>query len=103
MSVRPELRYPESLSSTFSPTSLSHQQVSLMHVLAVTGRAGTSVPGTRGSSRKPGQDWRQEASVVVVLGSRLEGVARAFSKFGLAVQDLNFYPYLPIEMVSHGF
>lgn len=41
--------------------------------------------------------------MVVVLGSRLEGVARAFPEFGSAVQDLNFYPYLPIEIVSHGF
>lgn len=31
------------------------------------------------------------------------GEARVFTKFGLAVQDLNFYPGLPIEVFSQAF
>lgn len=31
------------------------------------------------------------------------GEARVFTKFGLAVQDLNFYPCLPIEVFSQAF
>lgn len=33
----------------------------------------------------------------------LLGVTRALTKFGLAVQDLNFYPSLPIEIISQDF
>lgn len=87
----------------FSPTSMSHQQVSLMHILAVTVRAVTSVPGTHRSSQKPGQDWRQEASVGVVLSSRLDGSGESFYKVWFSCSGFNLLPYFPIEIVSHDF
>lgn len=99
----PELRSSESpASASLLWLSLSHQPLFLTLALTTMGRAATSVPGTRRNLLKPGQDWRHEAQVVVVLGQlvgsmRLE---RVFTKFGLAVKGLNFYYYLQIEIFS---
>lgn len=49
-------------------------------------------------------EWMWEALVSIVLGAAgLMAVTRAFTKVGLAVEDLNIYSCFLIEVISQGF